>query len=607
MKSKLTRGIALVLLLFLLLSGGISASADSSSNTVQEAQRLLDGIVDMQCQKSGGSTVQQWIDGSLTQNAGASSEWYILALSQSGAYDFSAYQAALLRYLEENPVYAAASRQKYALALIATGSTDSYIRSTLNDSIGQQGVMSWIYGLHLLNNGYTSDAYSAASVREKLLSLQLADGGWAVLGTSGDVDVTAMAVQALAPYYGTDSAVTGAVEQALQLLSDRQQTAGDYASYGVSNPESTAQVLVALSALGIPCESDARFLKNGNTLLDGLEQYRLPDGSFCHKLGAASNETATVQVCYGLVAYLRMAKGQGPLYLLDRRNPDGLLTGDSAASSAVSETVDSSRDPVSSQGGVSDPAGDASEPLSAERVDAPSQDIAAASLMAGSVPEDASDGADVSAPSGVEGAADSAQDSELSQQRSYRLWICLAIVLAGVVGCLILYLAKKRKPHHFLTVLAAVALAVVLVCSVQLQSVEEYYSCQRAATEDAVGTVTLTIRCDTVVHKSDASYIPRDGVILPVTSFSIDADDTVFDILSEAVRANRIPMESTGSGAGVYIEGIQNLYEFDFGDLSGWMYYVNGSSPSVGCGNYQLSDGDEIQWLYTCDLGNDLG
>ena len=56
----------------------------------------------------------------------------------------------------------------------------------------------------------------------------------------------------------------------------------------------------------------------------------------------------------------------------------------------------------------------------------------------------------------------------------------------------------------------------------------------------------------------------------------------------------------------VYISGINYLYEFDFGDLSGWMYRVNDTAPSVGCGEYHLSDGDFIEWLYTTDIGNDL-
>ena len=64
-----------------------------------------------------------------------------------------------------------------------------------------------------------------------------------------------------------------------------------------------------------------------------------------------------------------------------------------------------------------------------------------------------------------------------------------------------------------------------------------------------------------------------------------------------------IPFEHNSS---YYISGIDNLYEFQFGDLSGWMYLVNGETPSVGCGEYKLSDGDTVQWLYTCDIGNDL-
>ena len=55
-----------------------------------------------------------------------------------------------------------------------------------------------------------------------------------------------------------------------------------------------------------------------------------------------------------------------------------------------------------------------------------------------------------------------------------------------------------------------------------------------------------------------------------------------------------------------YVSGIGNLYEFDFGGLSGWVYSVNGRMPSVSCGEYVLSDGDKIEWMYTCDLGNDV-
>ena len=65
-------------------------------------------------------------------------------------------------------------------------------------------------------------------------------------------------------------------------------------------------------------------------------------------------------------------------------------------------------------------------------------------------------------------------------------------------------------------------------------------------------------------------------------------------------------VEGEGAGGMVYVSGIGYLYEFDYGDLSGWMYRVNGETPSVGCAEYALSDGDQVEWLYTCDLGNDL-
>ena len=142
----------------LLFSAG-PVSVEANTNTVGEAKSLMDGIVEFKLNESRASSVQNWISSSLAANAGVSSEWYILALSQSGSYDFSAYQTALKDYLNNNKVSSASSRQKYALAFIATGSADTYISDVMENSIGKQGVMSWIFGLHLLNNGYTSEDF----------------------------------------------------------------------------------------------------------------------------------------------------------------------------------------------------------------------------------------------------------------------------------------------------------------------------------------------------------------------------------------------------------------------------------------------------------------
>ena len=123
---------------------------------------------------------------------------------------------------------------------------------------------------------------------------------------------------------------------------------------------------------------------------------------------------------------------------------------------------------------------------------------------------------------------------------------------------------------------------------------------------DSTGSVTISIRCDTVKDKNE-THIPVSGVILSETEVPTGAGDTVYDILLQVCRENGIHLETTGTRETLYIEGINNIYEKDYGDLSGWMYFVNGESPQIGCGKYELSDGDKIVWHYTCDMGADLG
>ena len=129
-------------------------------------------------------------------------------------------------------------------------------------------------------------------------------------------------------------------------------------------------------------------------------------------------------------------------------------------------------------------------------------------------------------------------------------------------------------------------------------------------------TVTLEIRCDTL--SSDMSklenpaiedYIPADGTILERSTYKGTTDNTVFDALITLCRNNDIQLEFsyTPIYESYYIEGINYLYEFDGGNLSGWMYKVNGWFPNYGCSSYYLSDGDVIEWVYTCDLGKDVG
>ena len=126
---------------------------------------------------------------------------------------------------------------------------------------------------------------------------------------------------------------------------------------------------------------------------------------------------------------------------------------------------------------------------------------------------------------------------------------------------------------------------------------------------------TLEIRCDTVVDTSKlenqvvAPFVPDNGVILEATEVVYAPGESVFDVLLRVTREKNIHMEFRADDlySGQYVEGINYLYVFDGGPLSGWMYQVNGQFPNYGCGAYQVSDGDRIVWVYTCDLGADVG
>ena len=128
-------------------------------------------------------------------------------------------------------------------------------------------------------------------------------------------------------------------------------------------------------------------------------------------------------------------------------------------------------------------------------------------------------------------------------------------------------------------------------------------------------TCTFSIECSTILNNlSDLDpdkrhLVPSDGVILPPTKVTFYEGESVYDVLQRVCKENNIHLESSWTPVynSAYIEGINNLYEFDCGELSGWMYRVNGWYPNYGCSRYQLVDGEKVEWRYTCDLGNDVG
>lgn len=125
--------------------------------------------------------------------------------------------------------------------------------------------------------------------------------------------------------------------------------------------------------------------------------------------------------------------------------------------------------------------------------------------------------------------------------------------------------------------------------------------------------ITLSIRCDTILNNMDKFNMDKkdyinNGVILSSTKVELlESDKTVLDVLYRVTRNKRIPIDYSGSKEKAYIKGINHIYEFDCGQQSGWMYKVNGVFPNYGVGVYNLNGGENIEFLYTCDLGYDIG
>lgn len=134
------------------------------------------------------------------------------------------------------------------------------------------------------------------------------------------------------------------------------------------------------------------------------------------------------------------------------------------------------------------------------------------------------------------------------------------------------------------------------------------------ADEKEKQTIKLSIDCKTILNniekfnKDKADILPVDGIILPWTDVMLQEGDTAFTVLIRVIKDNKMHIDFVHTPAlgSSYIKGINNIYEFDCGDLSGWLYKVNGHIMSSGSSNYMPVAGDRIEWRYSCDLGGDL-
>ena len=332
-------------------------------------QETLDALAAAQ-----GCTAETLLQSDKLTAGDSVSDWVAIAVSRAGTEgDTSAYRKALERYVtrmyrEQGGLdrLRATEWQRTALTALALGAdptafgrdkngrsvnllADGVYQFTAAKSLGTQGLNGWIFGLIALDSArfaVPEDAvYTRATILQALVAAQEPEGGFGLTVGNSDVDLTAMTLQALAPYQNSTVTYTGTsgesvtirevVRRALAWLSDQQTAEGDFISWDAANLESTAQVIIALCSLGVDPATDARFVKNGISAVDGLMRYRLDDGTFRHILTDGSDVMATEQALLAQEAMERLSAARRSLYDFREEMPEDVKTQVTALNEAL--------------------------------------------------------------------------------------------------------------------------------------------------------------------------------------------------------------------------------------------------------------------------------
>lgn len=322
-----TRILAALLCVLLLLP--TLAFAESASSLKKQISQSAEGMSSL-----GGQKGELLKDRELFPAGDSVCDWLAIAMALSGAKEsYSDYLAALKTHVED--AYAkngcldrnkATEYHRIALTVLALGGAPTHFGTKPDGSAidliaegtynyagdpGAQGLNGWIWALLALDAGDTevpADAlYSREDMVNAIVIAQEPDGGFGLIPGKSDVDITAMALQALAPY---EDQLKTEIDAALTYLSDQLTDTCGYIAYGDESAESTAQVILALCALSIEPETDSRFVKGEYTLLTELSQFREADGTYRHVLEGAGDGLATAQSVLALVAVQRVQSGQ---------------------------------------------------------------------------------------------------------------------------------------------------------------------------------------------------------------------------------------------------------------------------------------------------------
>lgn len=321
-----------------LISKNLKAKLDAAVAKIAQLQKTNQKEFDKIYQETGSSQTALASKAGLT--AGTSGgEWVALGLARSGSisdtlaeqYAQAAYQYVKKKGSSTISDSKSTENSRMILALTSIGKDPSDVAGydlleplADLDYVKSQGINGPIFALIALDShdyeipkavaGKTQTTREA--LIDAILAAQLSDGGWNVNGNGADADMTAMAIQALAPYYSSNAKVKSAVDDALKRLSKMQEVNGGYTSWGTANAESVAQVIVALTSLGIDPASDGRFIKNGYSTLDALATFYNDKGGFKHSQSdtTSSNGLATEQAYYALASWYRLKNGKTSLY-----------------------------------------------------------------------------------------------------------------------------------------------------------------------------------------------------------------------------------------------------------------------------------------------------
>lgn len=263
-------------------------------------------------------------------------EWMVICLTRSGGECPDGYYENVVNYVNENinnkeQLHRAKStdNSRVILALTSGGYDVTDVNGHnllkgLSDMsyLKKQGINGPIWALiafdsynyEIPENENKETQASREEIIAYILEKQLDDGGWCLAGNKSDIDITAMAIQALAPYYDSDTLIQNAIDNALDCLSSLQLENGSFGSLDGSCSESCAQVIVALAALGIDPEEDEGFIKNGISVVDALCAFAVEGGGFEHLMNVGLDGMATEQGQCALVAYFRLLDGETSLY-----------------------------------------------------------------------------------------------------------------------------------------------------------------------------------------------------------------------------------------------------------------------------------------------------